>query len=348
MILFDGERLKYSASGLFFFCDQLANALSIQAEFNPNHRLNFYVPAKYKGRWGNKCQYTKMNSFHELFFYNPQIKLWHSTYQLTRYMPVSAKKIQTIHDLNYLYEPLGEKKKQQLPRRISNHLKKLSYIIAISESTKEDILNHFDTKDIPIEVIYNGCNTYQGSFQRPRQISDRPFLFTIGTVMPKKNFHVLPCLLKGNDYELVISGAHIVPDYVEQIYAEAKKWNVAGRIHVTGVISEAEKHWYMKHCTAFLFPSIAEGFGLPVIEAMQYGKPVFLSSHTCLPEIGGKQAYYFNREFDREGLVQEFRQGMDDYSCKDKTEEIRSHALSFSWENAAKRYWTIYNAVLNQ
>lgn len=349
MILFDCERMVYPNTGFYYFCDQLANELQKQADYNPEYELQFYVPQNIIGRWGNKCSYEKANKFHEWFFYNPKVELWHSTCQFTKYMPRFTKIVQTIHDLNYLHEPTSAGRMKRKAKRIGNNLKRVSAVVAISEWTKRDILNNFDTKDIPIEVVYNGCNVYHGPVNEPSLKPKRPFLFTVSAMYPKKNVHVLPCLLKDNDYELIISGIHPYPEYITRIREEAKLWNVSDRVHFTGAISESEKHWYLKHCTAFLFPSLAEGFGLPPIEAMQYGKPVFLSPRTCLPEIGGKHAYYFNPDFERNEMRKEFQEGLDHfYNGYNNPEEIKAHARGFSWENAAKQYWNIYRTVLSR
>ena len=76
--------------------------------------------------------------------------------------------------------------------------------------------------------------------------------------------------------------------------AAAAQAGVADRVRVLIRISEADKAWYITQCLAYLQPSLAEGFGLPVVEAMQIGKPVFLSRLTSLPEVGGAAAYYFD------------------------------------------------------
>ena len=65
------------------------------------------------------------------------------------------------------------------------------------------------------------------------------------------------------------------------------------RIILPGEISDMDKYWLYKNCEAFVFPSMYEGFGLPVIEAMNFGKPVFLSTFSSLPEVGGKYALYW-------------------------------------------------------
>lgn len=350
MIIFDCERMRHANCGFFSFCNYLAQALHEEARQNPEYPLSFYMPRKLIGLWGDDYRYMKTNHFlHKHFLYNPNITLWHSCCQLTRYMPLRTRIVQTIHDLNYLYEPVPQEEKQCIIKRIGKHIEKVSQIVAISEWTKKDILNNFDVKDRPVRVIYNGCNVWNGPVEEPKRKPARPFLFSISSMYPKKNFHVLACLLKDNDYELILAGAHNSPEYVRQIYEEAARWQVTDRIHLSGVIPESEKHWYLRHCTAFLFPSIAEGFGLPIIEAMQYGKPVFLSTHTCLPEIGKEYAYYFNYDFDREVMRSEFRKGLDDfYNGHKDPERIKAHALSFSWENTAKQYWEVYKEVINR
>ncbi len=131
--------------------------------------------------------------------------------------------------------------------------------------------------------------------------------------MHKKNFHVLPALLVGNDHELIISG--VETPYKSKIMEEAEKFGVTDRVKITGTISEEDKAWYYKNCTAFVFPSIAEGFGLPVIEAMHFGKPVFLSTHTSLPEIGGDAAFYFPT-FEPADMQATFANGMAEFAAK--------------------------------
>lgn len=165
-------------------------------------------------------------------------------------------------------------------------------------------------------------------------------------MLAKKNFHVLPCLLVGNDYELIISG-NLSP-YANSIMEEAKRWNVETRVHITGPAKEEEKHWYLSHCSAFAFPSIAEGFGLPVVEAMYYGKPLFLSSKTSLPEIGGSLATYFNDEFDPAGMQEESSNGMYRYEATNLESKLKERAVQFSWETAAEKYWRIYKSLLEK
>lgn len=343
MIIIDCEKMKYPNTGLFFFCDMLVRSLITE-----NHGafdLGFYVPGRYEGRWGESFYYKKKCLLDKIAVVSPaKCQLWHTTFQLAHYVPCNGKVLLTVHDLNFLYEK-SDRKQQKYIAKLQKLVDRADRIVAISEFTKDDLIAHTDVGDKRIDVIYNGCNLYRGEICPPaiRPVGD--FIFSVATVLPKKNFHVLPCLLQGNDLELIIAGNP--SPYVDVILDEARRYGVEERVKIVGPIDESVKHWYFKYCKAFVFPSIAEGFGLPVIEAMAYGKPVFLSRHTCLPEIGGEQAYYFNTDFNRPLMQEEFRQGLDDYYRheQERAEAIKAHALQFSWAHAARQYLDIYREM---
>lgn len=349
MIYLDCERLKHPDTGLYHYCLNLGKALIKEAERVGETKFGIYLPKNVKGIFGDGVKVKTVGVFDRMALYDPRIELWHTTTQLSSYQPLNGKKVLTIHDLNYLYEPLSDAQKSRRTKLVEKNLKGASAVVAISEFTKQDILKHIDVGNVPVEVIYNGCNRYDGPVSAPADKPKGKFLFAVGTVLPKKNFHVLPCLLKGNDYELIIGGIFDSLEYRQRILDEAKRHGVADRVHVIGSVPEAEKHWYMQNCEAFLHPSIAEGFGLPVVEAMQYGKPVFISDHTSLPEVGGNMAYYFNHEFDPDQMRREFESGMADFRNGGKTPEaIIAHARSFSWEEAARKYMELYRRVLDR
>lgn len=344
-IAFDCKPLKYPHTGLYSFCDQLTAALAREA-FHRKERITAYVPGKETGRWKDQTDYRAARFIDRLYFRLPSsIRVWHCSNQLKSLLPQgNIRVLTTVHDLNYLHEDLTPAQLKRREKKVSAILSRTDCFVAISEFTKQELTTHYDLQGKPVHVIHNGCNLFQGTPGKPGYAPHRKFLFSIGTILPKKNFHVLPCLLEDNDYELLIAG--IPSEYSMRIQEEARQWGVADRLVLLGTISEAEKHWYYEHCSAFLFPSIAEGFGLPVVEAMYYGKPLFLSSYTCLPEIGGDCAYYFNRDFDRRQMQQEFRQGMRHFSEGNiSPQQMRTRALSFSWENAARKYWELYEEL---
>src|SRR5690606_9695836 len=124
-----------------------------------------------------------------------------------------------------------------------------------------------------------------------------PYFYSIGDFLEKKNFHSLVRMMKEiPDYELILSGSNkkVYGDFIRSLIAELR---LEDRVILTGRVSEEEKQYYIQNSEAFLFPSIGEGFGLPPIEAMAFGKPVFLSNQASLPEIGADAAFYWE-DFD--------------------------------------------------
>jgi glycosyltransferase involved in cell wall biosynthesis len=346
-ILVDLHRTGGNAyNGLYHFCYQLGKHLAMEVQ--PDLHLHFYVPKAQRNIFGKNVDYVTQYSLHK--FYQPgtqRFDVWHIATTLSWYRPFGSKtkNIYTIHDLNFLNEeeytaPIRKKYLTLIQQRIN----RADYLTFISNFARQQSMEHLDLGDKPYSIIYNGCNL-------PGKISDEPiymppakFLFSIGQLHSRKNFHVLPALLVGNDYELVIAGMNDFP-YTEKVLQEAKRMNVESRVKLIGPVSEEDKSWYYQNCEAFVFPSIGEGFGLPVIEAMYFGKPVFLSRFTSLPEIGGELAYYFEN-FEPGCMKQVFEKGMADYHAKQPGELIMKRAKCFSWKKAADEYLNVYRNIL--
>ncbi|MBC7774597.1 MAG: glycosyltransferase [Phycisphaerae bacterium] len=176
-------------------------------------------------------------------------------------------------------------------------------------------------------------------------VNSQRFLFSIG-IHPKKNYHVLmPILKEFTEYKWIIAG----PDsrgYRAKIEQEAAKFGVADRIEFCGPVGDETKLGYYQNCTALLFPSLSEGFGLPVVEAMSLGKPVFLSDRTSLPEIGGSEAYYF-KDFEPQTLTKTFATGLKDFeNDPEKPTRMKDWASQFTWGKAATQYLEFYQELL--
>lgn len=350
-IVIDCERMKYAHTGLYHYCFQLSKAL-IDIADPARESLNFYLPGTLNGIFDPaSAGYLAHHSYHKLF--PPLVgryDLWHGTYQGTRYFPGSSKlkKVLTVHDINFMHdEKKNASKQKRYLARLQQNINRADHIVAISRFVLDDLAKYMDLGKKPATIIYNGCNIAEltGLSPAPKTKPVSPFIFTIGTVVDKKNFHVLPALLVGNDWQLVIAGIIQREDYRQEIIAEAKRLDVADRLVFTGPVSEADKHWYYHHCEAFVFPSLAEGFGLPVVEAMHYGKPVFLSDRTCLPEIGGTAAYYFTT-FEPAAMRSVFEKGLADYhNHPGKTAEIKARAAKFKWPEAAAAYLEVYRSL---
>ena len=345
MVVFDCERMKYPNTGLSVFCNHVASNLVKQRQ-SVHDQLEFFVPARFRGVWGDAVRYRSVHLLDRLYLHcSPKVKVWHSAHQQTSFIPPAGiKQVLTVHDLNFLYEKPMKKHRSYLTA-LQKHIDRADHIVAISESTRRDLMDNINLRGKYVEVIYNGLNHFDGDIMPPVSKPKGKFLFSVGTVLPKKNFHVLPVLLKGNDYQLVIAGNR--SSYEKRIMEEAEKYGVTDRVSIIGPVTDAVKYWYIKNCSAFLFPSVAEGFGLPVVEAMYYQKPIFLSDRTSLPEIGGNHVFYFDHNFDPDTMLEQFHHGMEIFARGGIDMDLmRQHALSFSWERTARRYIDIYNDLL--
>jgi glycosyltransferase involved in cell wall biosynthesis len=346
-ILIDCERMKYPHTGLYHYCLNLGKAL-MQIKTD-DEQFHFFVPPNEVHAFGGDAKYIRQNAFHKLISPNGMFDVWHATHQGTEYFPFKKKTkiVLTIHDLNFLYDEYKDaSKKKTYVKKLQEKVNRADHITCISQFTLNDLKQHLHLENKPTTVIYNGCNIHEmEDLHQPSILPKHPFFFTIGTITDKKNFHVLPALLAGNkEHLLVIAGITQRQSYQEKIMQEATKYGVHDRVVFTGAITENDKQWYLKNCDAFLLPSLAEGFGLPVVEAMYFGKPVFLSTYTSLPEIGGDAAFYFD-SFDKEAMNEVLQNGLKRYHDNHMKTTVMKRAAIFNWMNAAQQYNDIYLSV---
>lgn len=346
LIGLDLEKLKYPHNGLFTVCWQLGQRLPALLE--QDEELLYYLPAGFKGFANNACYkalYYKW--YHRYFFHPPKTAVWHALHQDTNVYPRkrTGKLVLTIHDLNFLLdERKDDRTKTLLLRRLQEQVDEADRIVTISRFTFNTVQEHLRVAKEKCCIIYNGADIKEyPSFDQPCYRPAAPFLFSVGMLMPKKNFHVLPALLQHNQYELLIAGAPH-GDYIKKIQEEAALFGVSNRVKLLGPISNQDKYWYLKNCFAYVFPSITEGFGIPPIEAMQFGKPVFLSDKTSLPEVGGNHAYYF-RDFDPRHMQQVFEEGMHQYATQHPQQAIIAHAHQFNWDRMTREYLHVYRSL---
>ncbi len=345
-VLVTFDSMKDANCGYFSFGKGLGDALIKQnkGEF----KLKFYLFKQTQYLFNGLVDIIYLSKLDRIFFrQRNNFDIVHLSDQTCRLRPskVNAKKVMTIHDMNKVHLKFSR------PHRIKVYLEKLGKfvsqcdkIVCISEFVANDVKHYFPEAAQKVSVIYNGADkliakeNHQPAF-KPRG----KFLFTIGLLSVQKGFHLLPALVKDNNFELVISGRETA--HKERILEEAKKYNCLERVHITGPISDEDKAWYYKNCSAFLFPSVAEGFGLPIIEAMHFGKPVFLSKFTSLPEVGGSAAYYFD-SFEPAHMQNVFDLGMEDFDKKNRAQEMIAQAQKFSWDIAARQYLHLYQQML--
>jgi glycosyltransferase involved in cell wall biosynthesis len=351
-IFVDTERIRDLNSGLGQVCWQVGQALVKQQP--PGTSLTFLVPPGQVGVFGESSEtlrYVEARWWHKLTGPAPTTRfdVWHNLHQDGAYWPAKRprKLILTIHDLNFLERPDYSLAKQQRKlTALQRHIDRANVLTAISRYTAQQVEQHLNVPDSkrPM-VIYNGTAQLPAP---PTHVPDslgtlaQPFFLFLGVIHPKKNVHTLLALAQAfPDYALVLAGRDNHP-YAAHIRQQADVLGVAQQVRLTGPVDEAAKAWLYAHCEAFLFPSLSEGFGLPVVEAMQFGKPVFLSHLTSLPEIGGREAYYFD-SFEPDDMVGTFRAGMQAfYDDPLKAQRLTWQANRFTWQQAARQYWEGY------
>jgi glycosyltransferase involved in cell wall biosynthesis len=347
-LLIDTERLRDPFSGLGQFCRHLGAALVRQQPADA--QLTFLVPPGQAGVFGSTVGYRTAGPLAKLWLQG-RFDAWHGTHQDSAFGPgpgSRTKTVLTIHDLNFLERPdLSPARKAQKLTQLQRRIDAADALTAISAFTAGQVRHHLQlAPDRPIHLIHNGVAdlTTLVPTQRPAFLpaSAGPFFLFLGVIHPKKNVHVLLPLLEAfPDWHLVLAG----PDghsYAQHLRAEADRLGVSARLWMPGAVDEPTKAWLYAHCGAFLFPSLAEGFGLPVVEAMQAGKPVFLAQATSLPEIGGPDAYYFP-SLDPEPMAETIFDSLRDFGQNPfRAIRLQKRAATFSWERAAAAYWQVY------
>lgn len=351
-IILDCGPMKHPHTGLYQYCRQLSEHLNQQQAEAHQPPIQLYLPPRRRLQLAPRPYHIVEKWWHSV--YQPFLRdcrVWHVPFQLGRIVPdrrrfPQTKVVLTIHDLNVLHEDEPAAIRQKRMNLTQSLIDRSDALVCISAFTKNDVLTHCQVGGKPVHVIHNGVDPVPATeTTEPAYQPTRPFLLGIGYLNAKKNFHVLVPLLAANpELELILIGRHDDPDYVAQLQQRAQTVGVNDRLRLLGTVSEADKGWYLQHCRALVHPSLAEGFGLPVLEAMQFGKPVFLSTRTALPEIGGDVAYYFP-DFTADALQTAYQQGMVDYARYGRAGSIRQHATQFSWQTAARQYLGVYAAL---
>lgn len=352
-IILDCDLMRYPNSGLYYYCLNLGNYVQAALSADGHEQIKFYVPAAETNSFKKKENSIVEKKYHKLFkpfLWNCSV--WHAPFQSGRIIPdrkrhSNTKVVLTVHDLNVLHEGKTPDEQRKSIAHTQQLINKSDAIVCISEFTKSDVLKHCEVNGKPVHVIHNGTHPVSSLplLSAYSYKPSRPFLFGMGYVNRKKNFHVLLSLLKNNnDVELVIAGRLDEMDYITNMQNQAMQMGIEDRVYIAGPVSESEKAWYLENCMAFVHPSLAEGFGFPVTEAMLFGKPVFISNRTSLPEIGGDVAFYFS-SFEEEHMQKIFYEGMQQYNMNGMSKRIIRRAESFNWEKSAKQYIEVYRSL---
>ena len=290
----------------YLFTDILDEQIlgEIKIDLGITDKNNFQiVPLKARNKFSwNFCvlsRYLKKNP----------VDVYHTQYILPFCVPKNIKLVTTIHDVSYLAYPEHIKFSDLffLKILIPWSLKHADKIIAVSEFTKNEIIKYYKISPEKIEVVYNavGDNFFQEiSAEKLNEIKIKyglpdKFILYLGTLQPRKN---LPVLIEAfassggpKTYnKLVLCGNREAHNFDKRIDAAIEKFNLKDTVIFTGFISEEDKPAFYKLASVFCFPSLYEGFGIPILEAMQRGLPVIASNIAPHQEIALNGALFFD------------------------------------------------------
>lgn len=266
-----------------------------------------------------------------------------------------GKTVTTIHDLtlvrfkNYDGNKLLYDFKQLIFKQVCSYVaKKSKAVITPTNYVKLDVNNFIGGKQQHLYVIYDAADKITDSPAPIEHLANKKFIMYVGQMSPYKNIRRLIdahqlLLHKHPSLHLVLAGKL---DY----HASELKEHVAARqlksVHFTGFVSDAQLRWLYEHTAAYVFPSLSEGFGLPGLEAMQYGRPVVSSNTTCLPEVYKDAACFFDPTESKD-MAKKIDEVLSDTELQQKLVNNGHKLLKhYSWKKMAQQTLAVYQETI--
>ena len=271
-----------------------------------------------------------------------------------------SQTVTTIHDVIFLKNP--EYWPAALSRYYSKRLKMAvnssKKIIAVSEATKNDLIHLLKVPKEKIKVVYEGVTpSFHRIIDKKTLLNktaqylnpDTKFILSVGTLEPRKNlpavvkaFALLPNEIR-NQYKIVFVGGKGWQN--EELNQTINDLNLRNKVIFTGFVPDDDLPYIYNRASIFVYPSKAEGFGLPVLEAMACGVPVITSNNSSLPEVMGKAGVLIDPKNEKE-----IAQAIKNILLKPKLGEKMSlegikQAKKFSWVIAAKQTLKVFEEI---
>ena len=267
-----------------------------------------------------------------------------------------GKAVTTFHDLTTIRfrnpdkNPLIFWLKQQVYKGVIKLVaRKSEHIITVSNFVKNDVAQYCNIPKTKVTVTYLAADRITDPPAAIKILANQKFIVYVGRPLPHKNLKRLMeaySIIRNTrgGIRLVLVGKR------DRLYERHARW--ARKEHIEGLVftgfaSEARLRWLYEHTTAYVFPSLSEGFGLPGLEAMVHGAPVISSNVTCLPEIYGHAAEYFNPESTRD-IVRVISSILENPARRQHLKILGAkQAKKYSWQKTAQQTLEIYRQVLN-
>lgn len=259
-------------------------------------------------------------------------------------LPLQGIDITMVHDCRTIIFPDNAKSiSERLKRlfykeRVKASVKKSRLILAPSESAKADICRLFDCTPSKIKVIYEGWQHFQKVVSDETvidelQLCEKEYFFSLGSQMRHKNIRwVIEAAKQNPQYTFVVTGSSDVNEFDYEI-----RKNVPDNVIYTGYLSDEKVKSLMKHCKAFIQPSMYEGFGIPPMEAMSVGAKCIVSNVSSLPEVYGNSVWYIDPlKYDDIDL---------DVIMKEPIEDNRVILDKYSWRKTAEQLYEVIKGI---
>ncbi|HXO22085.1 MAG TPA: glycosyltransferase family 1 protein [Thermoanaerobaculia bacterium] len=293
--------------------------------------------------------------------YRLKLDLYHSTHYVLPAV-VQPRVVVTIHDIIHLLYP------EFLPstfaflyaqRMIHRSLSRGDRIIAVSQNTKADLMQYFEVDGRKIQVVYNGVEDRFRRRLTEAEINERlaavgiarPYLLFVGNPKPHKNLdNVVQAYARARrmaqfDEPLVCVGDRAGAG--SKIRQRAEYLGLVDRVHLLGHVADEALPAIYQGATLFLYPTLYEGFGLPVVEAMASGVAVITSNTSALKEVAEGYAHLVD-PLDVDGMAKAIARCMSDAEHRAALAKLGTRrAEDFRWEKAARRTLEIYLAALD-
>lgn len=272
----------------------------------------------------------------------------------THYAPwfSTLPKVLSVMDLSYIHYPEMFKTKDLLQLKYMGaiSIKRAQKILTISNFTRKEIIGHYKYPEKDIEVTYPGFNgelhVRRRGLKTPDFVNGKYILF-VGTIQPRKNIERLVAAFEALDQvdlKLVLVGKKgwLYEPILERIKSSPKREAIILRDY----IKESELSALYEHATCFALPSLYEGFGIPVVEALMLGCPVVISNTTSLPEVGGAAAITID-PLDITDIARGLREAVQlTKTEREKSVKLgREHIKQFNWENCAKKTIAVFESI---
>ncbi len=267
------------------------------------------------------------------------------------------KSVVTVHDLGAQYLGRMHQIKQRVYLGFMTYvqLRFATRIIAVSQATKSDLVEKVGIEPSKVEVIYEAASLYPGesgigvNFLKKVGITAQRYFLFVGTIQPRKN---LERVIEA--YNVKFGKAEDAPRLVlagsrgwlsEPIYNLVKVHNLCDKVLFVGRVEDKDLPVLYKNALGLVFPSLFEGFGLPILEAFGYGTPVITSNVSSMPEVAGDAAILVNPNSEEE-IAEAMKILSDDKKLRqDLIQKGKKQLQKFSWERCAKETLKLLEGV---